>query len=234
MIQTLAYEGIGLALAVPIYATAFGSGASESAALLGLMVLIVLVWAPLHNTAFDWADWRLSGRSACARPHRLRLVHAFSYEISCMVFTLPLFIWLGGLSLRQALMADIGFTLFYVGYAYVFHLAYDRLRPVAVADLGVAMFPAIMPDRVPSQEPAPQQHDDQQRKDRQQVEGDAAQDRQDQVDPPVRRAHRRQMTDQRRVGLGQARVIQLVGKPGVARHALGLGQPVGLGPQPAR
>jgi uncharacterized membrane protein len=233
MIQTLAYEGIGLVLAAPLLASAFGHGTGESAMLLALMAAVVLFWAPIHNTAFDWIDLRLSGRTACARPHRLRIVHACSYETTCIVFTLPLLIWVGGFTVAEALMADLMLTLFYVAYAYVFHLVYDRLRPVGSGAAAVAMFPAVMPAAPPSQEPAPDQHRDQQRKDRQEVEGDAAEDRQDQADPTVRRPHRRQMADKGGMGLGKAALVELAGQPGMAGHALGLGQPVGLGAQPA-
>ncbi len=246
MIQTLAYEVIGLALAVPIFVASFGSGTAESVLLLGLMVVAVLFWAPIHNTAFDWFDLRLTGRPASARPHRLRVVHAFSYEISCIFFTLPMFMVLGGLSLTEALLADIGLTLFYVGYAYVFHLVYDRLRPVRVSSPvpvavrmpgRVAMFPAVMPERAPghpSQQSAPQQQGDDQREQQKQIERHASQDRQDQSDPSVGRTDRRQMPDKGGMGLGKALVVELGCQTGMACQALGLGQPIGLGPQPAR
>jgi uncharacterized membrane protein len=38
---------------------------------------------------------------------------------------------LGGLDFAKALSADIGLTLLYAGYAYLFHLTFDTLRPVA-------------------------------------------------------------------------------------------------------
>lgn len=233
VIQTLAFEAIGIALVVPVFSILFGKAASESAGLLVLLVMAVLLWAPIHNSVFDWFDLRLSRRTACARPHGLRVLHAFSYEATCIAFTLPMLLGIGGLGLDEALMANVGLTLFYVGYAYVFHLAYDRLRPVGSCAAAVAMFPAVMPAVPPSQEPAPDQHRDEQRKDRQQIEGDAAEDRQDQPDPTVRRPHRRQMADKRGMGLGKAALIELAGQSGVAGHALGLGETVGLGAQPA-
>jgi uncharacterized membrane protein len=38
--------------------------------------------------------------------------------------------WLGGHTMREALAVNLSLTLFYVGYAYVFHLLFDWLRPV--------------------------------------------------------------------------------------------------------
>ena len=133
LIQTLAYEVGGLCLSVPLVAV-LGHGTTREAFWLMLALSgAVLVWSPIHNTVFDWVDFRLSGRLASDRPQRWRLVHAASHEATTVVVTLPILIWLGGLSLWAALLADLGLTLLYAGYAYVFHLVYDRLRPVQPA-----------------------------------------------------------------------------------------------------
>jgi uncharacterized membrane protein len=128
--QTIAYEVGGLCLSVPLVA-GLGHGTTREAFWLMLALsAAVLVWSPLHNSVFDRVDLRLSGRLASDRPHRWRLVHAASHEATTVVVTLPILIWLGNLSLWAALLADLGLTFLYTGYAYVFHLVYDRLRPV--------------------------------------------------------------------------------------------------------
>lgn len=130
LIQTLAYEAGGLCLSVPLVVL-FGGGTTGTAFVLMLALsAAVLVWSPIHNTVFDWADFRLTGRLASDRPQRWRLVHAASHEATTVVVTLPILIWLGGLTVWQALLADLGLTLLYAAYAYVFHLVYDRLRPM--------------------------------------------------------------------------------------------------------
>ena len=111
----------------------FGASLDESVVLLGALAAACLIWCPLHNTGFDWLESRLAGRTASDRPHRWRAVHALSHEVSVAVVTLPLIMNLGGLGLAEAISADVGLTLFYAGYAYVFHLAFDSLRPVAPA-----------------------------------------------------------------------------------------------------
>ena len=45
--------------------------------------------------------------------------------------TLPLVMHLAGYGFWDALFFDTALTVFYTAYAYVFHLAYDLLRPVA-------------------------------------------------------------------------------------------------------
>jgi uncharacterized membrane protein len=135
VVQTLAFELVGLALATPLFHLAVGGGFAHSAATVALVSAAVLVWSPLHNTVFDWIEWRCARRVASDRPPRLRLLHAVSHEVSSIVVTLPVLIGVGGLGLWRALAADIGLTLLYTGYAYVFHCVYDRLRPVAAAPL---------------------------------------------------------------------------------------------------
>lgn len=133
VIQTLAYEAGGLLVATPIYAALFGDSAGDSALLLAAIAVAMMLWSPLHNSLFDWLEWRLARRLASDRPHLLRLVHALSHEATALIVTLPLLMTLGGLGLGEALVADVALTLVYTAYAYGFHWVYDRLRPVRPA-----------------------------------------------------------------------------------------------------
>jgi uncharacterized membrane protein len=129
-IQTAWFEAGGLALAAPLYHAVFGESAAGSAGLIAVIALLVAVWSPLHNALFDLAELRLAGRVASDRPHGLRLFHALSHETTSMLVTLPAIMALGGHGLWEAVAVDLGLSLFYAGYAYAFHLVYDRLRPV--------------------------------------------------------------------------------------------------------
>jgi uncharacterized membrane protein len=129
-LQTLCYEGGGLLLVAPLYAALFGTTAKESFTLLLVLAALVMLWSPLHNTAFDLVDARVNARVASARPQGLRLLHALSLESTCVLFTLPVVMWLGGHGFWAALAVDVGLTLAYTAYAYVFHLTFDWLRPV--------------------------------------------------------------------------------------------------------
>ena len=128
--QTLCYEAGGFLAATPLYALFAGSDSAQSALLILSLSLAVMIWSPLHNSVFDLVEWRLCGRLASDRPHRLRLVHALSHEASSVLVTLPLIMLIGGLGFAEALLADLGLTALYAGYAYLFHLAYGRIRPV--------------------------------------------------------------------------------------------------------
>jgi uncharacterized membrane protein len=130
VIQSLAYEAGGLGLSVPLFAIFGGGTTGEAFWLMLALSAAVLIWSPFHNTVFDWLEFRLSGRLASDRPKRWRMVHAVSIETTIMLVTVPIMMGLGGLTFQGAILADLGLTLLYVAYAYVFHLVYDQLRPM--------------------------------------------------------------------------------------------------------
>lgn len=129
--QTISFELGGLLLAAPLCALVFGKSAQASLALVLAISVAAMAWSPLHNTVFDWLDLRLTGRTASERPHGLRLVHAASNEVTSTFVTVPVIMWIAGLAFWQALALDVTLTLFYGAYAYVFHLGYDRMRPMS-------------------------------------------------------------------------------------------------------
>lgn len=128
--QTLAYEFFGLALIAPVVAAVLGLSGGESVWLLAWVALACMVWSPVHNTAFDIAEWRLARRVASERPQGWRMVHAISHETTSVLVTTPLIMHISGLALVDALALDLGLTVAYTAYAYLFHMAYDLVRPV--------------------------------------------------------------------------------------------------------
>lgn len=130
VIQTLSFEAGGLLLASPLYAFFLNETGSDSAVLIVCLSLAAMIWSPIHNCLFDMLDLKLSGRCASGRPHFLRLVHAGSHEFTSCLTTVPIIMAISKFGFWQALAVDIGLTLFYTGYAYVFHIVFDWLRPV--------------------------------------------------------------------------------------------------------
>ncbi len=128
--QTLLFEAGGLALATPLYEALAGPDARSPIVLLIALSLAVLFWSPLHNAAFDWLETRLTSRNVSDRPHRLRLLHAISHEVTPIAVTLPLIMLIGRHTLPAALAVNGGLTALYLAYAYAFYWMYNRMRPV--------------------------------------------------------------------------------------------------------
>lgn len=130
ILQSLAYEISGLVLATPLYAGLFDAPMGQSLVLMIALTVALLIWVPAHNAVFDRVEWRVARRVASDRPHGLRFCHALSLELSSIVVTVPLIMALGGHGLWEAIAVDLGLTLLFAGYAYLFHLLWDRLWPV--------------------------------------------------------------------------------------------------------
>lgn len=129
-IQTLACEFGGLVIVAPIWKLATGATAAESIALLVCLSVAVMSWMAVYNTAFDVVESRLAGRAASDRPPCWRVVHAVGLEVSAVLITWPLIMVIAGFGWLEALAADLGLTAVYAIYGYLFHRAFDRLRPV--------------------------------------------------------------------------------------------------------
>ncbi|WP_162933036.1 PACE efflux transporter [Roseovarius sp. EL26] len=130
VIQTSSFELIGIGFVSPLYAFVAGTDMSESFTLITLISITILVWSPLFNTLFDYFDALSSGRVASERPGPLRMLHATLHEVCAIALTCPILIHVGGHSLLDALKFNLGLTLTYTAYTYIFHLIYDHLRPV--------------------------------------------------------------------------------------------------------
>ena len=131
--QVALFEFGGLVLFTPPFVWASGVPAGNSLALLALLALIAAVWNGVFNTAFDWVEGRLTGRSADRRPFRLRCLHALGFETGLLMLTLPVIMAWTGMGLLEALIADIGLAITYTVYALLFNMAYDRVFPIMPA-----------------------------------------------------------------------------------------------------
>jgi len=130
MTQTLWFEALGLAVVSPLFAHFSGAGMGDSLTVLVALSIVVMSWSAAYNSVVDFVEWRLAGRVASDRPHHWRALHAIGNEASAVVLTWPLIVALTSLGWLEALWAEVGLTLTYAAYGYVFHLAFDRLRPM--------------------------------------------------------------------------------------------------------
>lgn len=141
-LQTALYELGGLALILPCYALITGHAMVDSVVLLVAVSIATMSWACLHNLGFDYVEALTTGRMASDRPQLLRLVHATSNEVTSILVTTPVIVWVAGYGWWEALLVDIGLTLLYSVYAYLFHLVFDAVRPVCPARQRAVMRPA--------------------------------------------------------------------------------------------
>lgn len=134
LVQVVAYEVLGIAIVSPGLAWCAGLSVDESATALVVLSLVAMAWTGAYNEWCDRLEWRVRRRCASDRSHACRWLHACGLECSLTLFTWPMLVTVTDLGWVEALAADIGLSVAYVCYGYVFHLAFDWLRPLVAGD----------------------------------------------------------------------------------------------------
>jgi uncharacterized membrane protein len=126
--HAISFEIIGLALFTPLASFVFGLPV-EHVGVVGIVsATVATAWNYLYNLGFDHLMQKFRGDTQKTLP--LRVIHATLFEAGLLVVLLPFIAWYLGVTLWHALVMDISFALFYLVYAFVFNLAYDRIFPL--------------------------------------------------------------------------------------------------------
>ncbi|MBS3847925.1 PACE efflux transporter [Devosia sp. BSSL-BM10] len=126
--HAISFEIIGLALITPLGAFAFAMPMHDIGVIGVGSATLAMVWNYIYNYGFDRLLLRLRGDTQKSMP--MRVLHAVLFELGLLIALMPLIAWYLDVSLWQALVMDVSFALFYMGYAFAFNLAYDRVFPL--------------------------------------------------------------------------------------------------------
>lgn len=126
--HAVSFEVIGIILATPLAAFAFHLPGGDSAVIVVASATVAMLWNYVYNLGFDHVMQRLTGGTA--KTTRVRVLHAILFELGLLTLMLPAIAWYLQISIWQALVMDIALALFYMGYAFVFNWAYDRVFPL--------------------------------------------------------------------------------------------------------
>jgi uncharacterized membrane protein len=126
--HAILFEVVGLALIIPLGTVAFGLHASAMGVIGIGSAVAATGWNYVYNLGFDHAMQRLAGHTR--KGLALRVAHAVLFEAGLLVVLLPPIAWYLGIGLVEAFVMDLAIAGFYVAYAFVFNLAYDRAFPV--------------------------------------------------------------------------------------------------------
>jgi uncharacterized membrane protein len=126
--HALSFEIIGLILVVPLGALAFHHPMQDIGVITVVSSVVAMVWNYLYNWGFDHALQRLSGSVKKSVP--VRVGHAVLFEVGLVALLMPFVAWYLGIGIIEALLLDVAIAVFYMGYAFVFNWAYDRVFPI--------------------------------------------------------------------------------------------------------
>ncbi len=126
--HTVLFEAIALVIVAFIGSWVIG----RSVTLVGALSLIFSVLAMVWNLVFNWMfdHWDRAYRNSARRGFLIRALHAALFELGMLIAGLFIVAWWLQTSYTEAFLINVGFSLFFLVYAYVYNWAYDQVFPV--------------------------------------------------------------------------------------------------------
>lgn len=126
--HALSFEIIGLALFTPLASFVFGLPVEHVGVVGVVSATVATAWNYVYNLGFDHMMQKFRGSTR--KTLALRVAHTVLFELGLLIVLLPFIAWYLGVTIWNALVMDISFALFYLVYAFLFNLAYDRIFPL--------------------------------------------------------------------------------------------------------
>jgi len=127
--HALLFEAVALAIFIPGSAVVFDQPVQDMGVIGIASATIATLWNFAFNVGFDRAMRRLRG--SVHKTLAIRVVHTLLFEAGLVIMLIPLIAWYLDTGLWQALLMDMAIVIFYLGYGFLFNLAYDRMFPIA-------------------------------------------------------------------------------------------------------
>jgi uncharacterized membrane protein len=124
--HALSFEIIGLLLVIPLGALLFSKPIEDIGVIGVVSAILATLWNFVYNLIFDHIF-----KGTTLKSKTMRITHAVLFEVGLLIVLLPFIAWYLNISLIEAFIMDAAFAIFYMVYAYVFNLAYDRIFPLA-------------------------------------------------------------------------------------------------------
>lgn len=124
LLHAALYEAIAVALVTAAVALSQQASPAEGLGLSLAMSVLAMLWNMAFNALFEAWERRQPSQ---ARTWQRRALHALGFELGLMLLTVPVIMWVLGLSLWQAIVADAALMVFFLFYTYAFNWAFDRV-----------------------------------------------------------------------------------------------------------
>ncbi|MGO2439661.1 MAG: PACE efflux transporter [Serratia proteamaculans] len=124
LVYVTAYEIIGMAISALGLALLSGSAPSSTGPLAVTITTIAVSWNFIYNSLFELWESRQASRT---RTLKRRIIHAVGFQLTLVVYLIPLIAWWMGITLWQALLLDMALIVIIPCYTFVFNWAFDKI-----------------------------------------------------------------------------------------------------------
>lgn len=124
IVHAVLFEFFALIILVPLMSYGFGMEMLH----LGALALILALCAMACNMAYNHVYEALEHKFGWRRTVRMRVLHTLGFEACFMAVALPLTAWWLGISVIDALLLDLTFSVFFMIYAFCYNWIFDIVR----------------------------------------------------------------------------------------------------------
>lgn len=124
LVYVTAYEIIGMAISALGLALLSGNAPSSTGPLAVIITTIAVSWNFIYNALFERWESRQTSRT---RTLKRRILHAVGFQLTLVVYLIPLIAWWMGISLLEALLLDMALIVIIPCYTFVFNWAFDLI-----------------------------------------------------------------------------------------------------------
>ncbi|HTH44290.1 MAG TPA: PACE efflux transporter [Oxalicibacterium sp.] len=124
VVHAVLFEVFALIILVPLMSRGFGMDMLHFGALAVILAICAMACNMLYNQLYEMLETRFGWR----RTPPVRVLHTLGFEVFFMAVALPLTAWWLAISVIDALLLDLTFSLFFMLYAFCFNWLFDIAR----------------------------------------------------------------------------------------------------------
>ncbi|MDO7192112.1 PACE efflux transporter [Acinetobacter nosocomialis] len=124
IVYVSSYEIIGMVISSVGLALLAGDSVEHTGPLSVMITTIAVTWNFIYNILYEKWEARQENKS---RTVKRRIAHAIGFQITLVIFLIPLIAWWMGISLVAAFWLDVAFIIIIPIYTFIFNWTFDKL-----------------------------------------------------------------------------------------------------------
>lgn len=130
IVYVSSYEVIGMVISSVGLALLAGDSVEHTGPLSVMITTIAVKWNFIYNILYEKWEARQDSKS---RTVKRRVVHAIGFQITLVIFLIPLIAWWMNISLVAAFWLDVAFIIIIPIYTFIFNWTFDKLFGLPVS-----------------------------------------------------------------------------------------------------
>lgn len=136
IVYVSSYEVIGMIISSVGLAILAGDSVEHTGPLSVMITTIAVTWNFIYNVLYEKWEAR---QSSNIRTVKRRVGHAIGFQLSLVLFLIPLIAWWMNITLIAAFWLDVAFIIIIPIYTFIFNWGFDKLFGLPISAQGKAL-----------------------------------------------------------------------------------------------